>query len=66
MFIYGFLILTETSDCVPVDINCNKEDMTIMSGLTQDDSEKISGDHLSILYCDNFYKRGSKWNKERW
>ena len=30
LFLPGFLLLTETSSCVPGAINCNKEDMTIM------------------------------------
>ena len=34
MFIPGFLLLTEPSSCVPVAINCNKEDLSIMSSLT--------------------------------
>ena len=37
LFLPGFLLLTETSSCVPGASNCNKEDMTIMSSVTQDD-----------------------------
>ena len=43
-----FLLLTETSLCVPGDINCNKEDMTIMSSVTQDDDDQSSDVLLSI------------------
>ena len=34
LFLPGFILLTEPSYCVPGDINCNKEDMKIISSLT--------------------------------
>ena len=43
-----FLLLIEPSYCVPGAINCNKEDITIMSSLTQDYDSQSSDDLLSI------------------
>ena len=37
MFVPGFILLSETYYCDPGAINYNKEDMKIMSSLTQDD-----------------------------
>ena len=48
-FSSGFILLTEPSSCVPGDINCNKEDLTIMSSLTQDDDNQSSDVLLYIL-----------------
>ena len=66
MFFPGFLLLTETSYCVTVDINCNKEDLTIMSSVTQYDDHQSSDVILLILECDKVDRRVSKGNKERW
>ena len=48
MFLLGFLLLTEPSSCVPGYIYCNKEDLTIMSCLTQYDGHQSSDVLLSI------------------
>ena len=42
LFLPGFLLLTEPSSCVSGDINHNKEYLTIMSSITQDDDHKSS------------------------
>ena len=39
-FFTYFILLKENHSCVPVDISCNTEDMTIMSSFTQDDDNK--------------------------
>ena len=66
MFLPGFLLLTETSSCVPGDINQNKEDLTIMSIFTQDEDHQSSGVLLLIWEYDKVGRRGSRGNKERW
>ena len=65
LFLPGFLLLTEPSSCVPGAINCNKEDLTIMSSLTQDDDHQSSDVLLSIWMCNKVDMRGAKENKER-
>ena len=64
MFLPGFLLLTEPSSCVLGDIKCNKEDLTIMSSITQYDDDKISDVILSIGECDKVDRRVEKGNKE--
>ena len=66
LFFPVFLLLTEAYFCIPGDINCNKEDMMIMSSVTQDDDDQISNVLLSIRECDKVNSRGEKGNKERW
>ena len=48
MFLPVFILLTEPSSCVSGAINCNKEDLTIMPSVTQDDDHQISDVLLSI------------------
>ena len=43
MFLPGFLLLIETSYCVPGAINCNKEDVKMMSSIIQDYDHQSSG-----------------------
>ena len=52
--------------CVTGDINCNKEDLTIMSNVTEDDDNQSRDVLLLILDCDKVGRRGAKENKERW
>ena len=66
LFIPVFLILTEPFSCVPGAINCNKEDLTIISNVTQYDANQSSDFLFSIWECDKFYRRVEKGNKERW
>ena len=66
LFFPGFIISTESSSCVPGDINCNKEDLTIMLSVTQDDDHKITDVLLLIWECNNVDRRGAKDNKELW
>ena len=66
LFIPSFLLPTEPSYCSTGDINWNKEDLKIMSSLTQDDDHQISYVLLSIWECDKVNRRGAKVNKERW
>ena len=66
LFIPVFILLTENYSCVTGYINCNKEDMTIMSGINKDDDNKRSDVILSIWECDKVDRRASKGNKERW
>ena len=66
LFLPGFILLTETSSCVPGAINWNKLGLTIMSSLTQYDDNQISDVLLSIWGCDKVDKRISKGNKECW
>ena len=66
LFLPVFLLLTEPSYCVPGDINCNKEDLKIMSSVTQDDDHQSSNVILSIWEYDKVYRRGAKGNKDRW
>ena len=66
LFLPGFCLLTESSSFVPGAINCNKEDMEIMSSITQYDDHQSSDFLLSIWDCDKFVRRVSKGNKERW
>ena len=42
LFLTGFILLIEPSSCVKGAINCNKEDLTIMSSHTQDDDHQFS------------------------
>ena len=65
LFLPVFFLLTERFSCVTGAINLNKEDMKIMSSLTQDDDHQSSNVLLSIWECDNVDIRGAKWNKER-
>ena len=66
VFLPGFILLTESSSCVSGAINCNKEDLTIVSSITQDDDHQISDVILSIWECGKVYRRGAKENKESW
>ena len=66
LFLTGFLLLTEPYSCVTGAINCNKEDMTIMSSINQDDDHQISDVLLSIWDYDKIDRRAAKGNKERW
>ena len=59
LFLNGFLLLTEPSYFVPVAINYNKEDLEIMSSLTQDDDHKSSDFLLSVWECDKVDRRGA-------
>ena len=65
LFIPGFLLLTESSSCVPGDINCNKEDMTIIPCVTQYDDSQSSDVLISVWGCDKVDRRLAKANKER-
>ena len=66
LFLPGFLLLIEPSSFVPGDINCNKEDLKIISSVTQDYDHQSSDVLLSMCYCDKFDRRGAKGNNERW
>ena len=66
LFLRGFLLLTEPSSCVPGDINCNKEDLTIVSSVTQYDDHQSSDFLLLVRKCDKVDRRGEKGNKEFW
>ena len=66
MFIPIFILLTEPSYFVPGAINCNKEDLKIISSLTQYDGHQSSDFLLSIWECDKVDRKGAKGNKERW
>ena len=63
LFLPGFILLTETSSCVPGSINWNKEDLTIISSLTQYDDNQISDVILSIWGCDKVDRSISKGNR---
>ena len=52
LFLPGFILLTEPSSCVKGAINCNKEDLEIMSSLTQYDDHQSRDVLLSIWDCD--------------
>ena len=65
-FLPGFILLTEPCSCVPGSINCNKEDMAIMSSVTQDDDNQSSDVILLIWECDRVDIRVSNGNKEHW
>ena len=63
LFLPGFLLLTEPTFSVPGVINCNKEDLTIMSSLTQYDYHQSSNVLLlfgSVIRLIRGYKRGIK------
>ena len=65
--VYSWIfLLTEPYYCVTGAINFNKEDLTIMSGVTQDDDHQRSDVILSIWECDKVDRRGEKDNKECW
>ena len=57
MFLNGFLLLAELSSCVPGAINFNKEDLKIMSSITQDDDHQSSDVILLFWECYNFDRR---------
>ena len=59
MFLPGVIILTEPSSCVPGDINCNKEDMIIMSSLNQDDGNQSIDFLNSIWGCYKVDRMGA-------
>ena len=63
LFLPGFILLTEPSSCVPGALNFNKEDLKIMSSITQDDHHQSTDVLLSIWEFDEVDKRGAKWNK---
>ena len=65
-FLPGFLLLTEFLYCVTGDIKCNKQDLKIVSNVTQYDDHKSSDFLLSIWECGKFDIRGANWNKECW
>ena len=50
----------------PGYINCNKEDMKIMTSVTKDYDNQSSDVLLSIWECDNVDRRGANGNKELW
>ena len=62
LFLPSFLLLTESSFCAPGDINYNKEALTIMSIVTQDDDHQIRDFLLLIWECDNVGRMGAKGN----
>ena len=66
LFLPGFLLLIEPYYCVTGAINYNKEDLKIMSSLTQDDDHQRSDVILSIWGCDKVDRRGLKGNKYHW
>ena len=66
LFLPNFLLLTETYSCVPRDIKCNKEDLTIMTSLTQDYDHQRSDVLIQFWDCDKVYRRVAKGNKDRW
>ena len=66
LFLPGFLLPKEPSSCVTGDINYNKEDLKIMSSLTQNDDHQSSDVLFLIWECDNVDRRVSKGNKECW
>ena len=66
LFLPGFILLIEPSYCVPGAINCNKEDLTIISSVTQYDGHQSSDVLLYIWEFDKVGIRGAKGNKERW
>ena len=63
LFLPGFLLLTESSSCVPGAINFNKEDLAIMSSVTQYNDNQRSDVLLSIWECDKVDGRGEKGSK---
>ena len=65
MFLPRFLLLTEPYSCFPGDINCNKEDLTIMPRVTQDDDHQSSDVIIYIWECVKGNRRVAKGNKER-
>ena len=65
-FFPSFLLLPESFYCVPGAINCNKDDLKIMSNFTQDDDHQSSNVLLSVWECDKFDRKGAKGNKEFW
>ena len=65
LFLSGFLLLIESSSFVPRAINCNKEDLTTMLSLTQDDDHQSSDVLLSIFYFGRVDRRVAKVNKDR-
>ena len=66
LFIPGFILLKEPYSCITGAINYNKEDLEIMSSITQYDDHKSNDVQLFILECDKFDRRGEMGNKERW
>ena len=66
LFLPSFLLLTEPSSCVPGAINYNKEDLKIVSSVTQYDDHQSSDFLLLVRKCDKVDRRGAKGNKERW
>ena len=63
LFLPGFILLTETSSCVPGAINCNKENLKTFSSLNKDHDHQKSDVILLIWECDKFDRRGSKGDK---
>ena len=66
LFLTGFILLTKPPSCVPGSINCNMEDLTTISSLTQDDYHQRIDVILFIWECDKVDMRGGRGNKERW
>ena len=66
LFLTGFIPLIEPYYCVPGYIKCNKEDLNIMSSVTQDDDHLRSDVILYIWECDKVDRRGAKGNKEHY
>ena len=58
MFLPIFLLLTEYYFYVTGPINCNKEDLTTMSSVTQDDDHQSSDIVLYIWECEKVDRRG--------
>ena len=65
MFLPSFLLLKESSSCVTGAIKCNKEDMKIMSSVTQDYDHQRSDVLLYIWERAKVDNREEKGNKER-
>ena len=60
MILPGFLLIIEPFSFVPGVINCNKEDMTIITGLIKEGDHKSSDVILSVWESDKVDRRGAK------
>ena len=63
LFLPGFLLLIEPYSLVSGAIKCNKEYLTTMSSLTQDNDHQSSDVLLLIWECDRVERRVEKRNK---
>ena len=66
LFLPGFFLLAEPYYCGLGASNYNKEYLTIMSSVTQDNDHQIIDVLLLIWECEKVDRRGAKGNKERW